>query len=78
MEPQCRQPLSLNCEYLMCLFCELCCINTCIPWSMMRYSDKYQQSQNKLDIWDTVTSRDPLHSVKAHTRAVRLLIPVYV
>ncbi|XP_065883255.1 GATOR2 complex protein WDR59-like [Dysidea avara] len=27
-------------------------------------------SQNKLDIWDAVTSRDPLNSVKAHTRAV--------
>ena len=30
------------------------------------------QNQNKLDVWDAGTSRDPLHSVKAHTRAVRL------
>ena len=29
------------------------------------------QNQNKLDIWDAETGRDPLQSVKAHTRAVR-------
>ena len=32
------------------------------------------QSQNKLDVWDAETSRDPLHSVKAHSRAVRLAL----
>ena len=32
------------------------------------------QNQNKLDVWDAETSRDPLHSVKAHTRAVRLAV----
>ena len=43
-------------------------MNECIYMCVCNVS----QSQNKLDVWDAETSRDPLHSVKAHTRAVRL------
>ena len=35
------------------------------------------QNQNKLDVWDAETSRDPLHSVKAHTRTVRLVEEIH-
>ena len=56
------------------LFGTPCIVGAVFQFRMIGFNCVYMctlQNQNKLDIWDAETGRDPLQSVKAHTRAVR-------